>query len=174
MDPNRTSTDLSYHQDPYPPLDNAGGKVDRNQDKLILNIEAVRKLRAAGEENLLLTLTRFSRTATQLPLNMIAVSCFSNHQKFMLDMSYSSYQIIKIALGLRCAARISKPHSRKPRSSFWLWGWKMAMAVAPLPPQQNLNRPQQRPQTSTEPQQRGQTSTEPQQNTQTSTDLNRT
>ena len=122
MDPNRTSTDLSYHQDPYRLLDIQGGKVFPDQDKLILNIEVVRKRRAAGEENFLLTLTRFSRTATQLALSMIAVSCFSNRQKFMLDMSYSSYQIIKIALGLPCAARISKPRSRNLLSSFWLWG----------------------------------------------------
>ena len=122
MDPNRTSTDLSYHQDPYPLLDIQGGKVFPNQDKLILNMEAMRSRRAAGEENFLLTFTWFSRTATQLPLNLIAVSCFSNHQKFMLDMSYSSYRIIKIALGLRCAARISKPRSRNPLSSFWIWG----------------------------------------------------
>ena len=119
---NRASTDLSYHQNAYRLLDIQGGKVFRNQDKLILNIEAVRKRRAAGEENFLLTFTRFSRTATQLPLNMIAVSCFSNRKKFMLDMSYSSYQIIKIVLGLRCAARISKPRSRNPLSSFWIWG----------------------------------------------------
>ena len=82
------STDLSYHQDPYRLLDIQGGKVFRNQDKLILNIEAVRKRRAAGEENFLPTFTRFSRTATQLPLNMIAVSCFSNQKRFMLNISY--------------------------------------------------------------------------------------
>ena len=85
----KISTDLSYHQKPYRLLDIQGGKVFRTHDKLILNIEAVRKLRAAGEEIFLLTFTLFSRTATQLPLNMIAVSCFSNRKKFMLDLGYS-------------------------------------------------------------------------------------
>ena len=47
---NRTSTDLSYHQKPYRLLDIQGGKVFRTHDKLILNIEVVRKRRAAGEE----------------------------------------------------------------------------------------------------------------------------
>ena len=85
---NRTSTDLSYHQKPYRLLDIQGGKVFRTHDKLILNIEVVRKRRAAGEENFLLTFTRFSRTATQLPPNVIAVSFFSNRKKFMLNISY--------------------------------------------------------------------------------------
>ena len=60
----------------------------RNHNGLILNIEAVRKRRAAGEEIFLLTFTRFSRTATQLPLNMIAVSCFSSQKSFMLHIGY--------------------------------------------------------------------------------------
>ena len=128
---------------------------------------------------------------------MIAVSCFSNRIKFMLDMSYSSYQNIKIALGLPCAARISKPRSRNPLSIFWIWGWKRLWQSPPShlnrtstnldsdrkpqqnlnsegKPQQNLNKTRKPQQTSTEPQQNTQTSTEPQQNTQTSTDLNRT
>ena len=85
---NRTSTDLSYHQNPYRLLDFQGGKVFRTHDKLILHIEVVRKRRSAGEEIFLLTFTRVSRTATQLPLNVIAVSFFSNRKKFMLNISY--------------------------------------------------------------------------------------